>query len=342
MNKHERDEKILELRSQGISSRGIALLVFGRESCKSTVNDVITRFKKASEPSVCGDKLDMNAVSSHSLSTDTEEVFKIVTSKTSKDGCNHMVIPDNQVKPGVDTTYLKHIGQYIVDRKPDVIISLGDFSDIPSLSSYDKGKRAAEGQRVNEDIEATIEGMKVLLKPLYELQQQELKDHGKILYKPRMVLTLGNHEDRITRHVNANPELHGFLSIDNLRYGDFGWEVIPFLQPEVINGVAYVHFASNPFTGRPYGGAALNILKHVGTSMTVGHKQCLDVATRNLPTTGQQQWFVCAGACYTHDEGYKGPQGNYHFRGVIVKHGVIDGGYSPMFVNLEYLQDKFK
>ena len=55
----------------------------------------------------------------------------------------------------------------------------------------------------------------------------------------------------------------------------------------------------------------------------------------------QQQWFICAGACYTDDEHYKGPQGNYHWRGLIVKHNVINGAYSPMFVDLDYLEKKF-
>ena len=51
-----------------------------------------------------------------------------------------------------------------------------------------------------------------------DLQQQEIKEFGSVQYKPKMVLTLGNHEERIMRHVNDNPELQGFLSYDNLRY----------------------------------------------------------------------------------------------------------------------------
>ena len=46
----------------------------------------------------------------------------------------HLVIPDSQVRPGVDTSYLKWIGQYIVDKKPDTIIHIGDFADMPTIS----------------------------------------------------------------------------------------------------------------------------------------------------------------------------------------------------------------
>jgi hypothetical protein len=152
--------------------------------------------------------------------------------------------------------------------------------------------RSAEGKRVQADIDAAIEGMAALLQPLYDLQQEELRLYGEVKYKPKMVMTLGNHDQRIERHVNANPELHGFLSYDNLRYKEFGWEVYDYLKPAIINGVSYVHFMANPMTGKPYGGTALNILKNVGESFCMGHKQCLDIATRFLPSSGKQQWAI--------------------------------------------------
>jgi len=257
------------------------------------------------------------------------------------DDCTHFVIPDTQVRPDISLDYLHWVGMYIANRKPDVIIHLGDHADMPSLSSYDKGKRSAEGKRLHEDIKAAIDGMQVLLKPLYDLQQQELTEYGEIRYKPRMVFTLGNREFRIMRHVDSNPELHGFFGYDDLKYKEQGWEVYDFLKPVIVNGVTYVHFMANPMSGKPYGGAALNVLKNVGESFTQGHKQTLDVATRFLPSSGKQQWAIIAGACYVHDEDYKGYQGNKHWRGVVVKHNVVDGSFNPMFVDLDYLGKRY-
>jgi hypothetical protein len=274
-----------------------------------------------------------------SLSTPT--FVSIATSFKQKHEATHFVIPDTQCKEGIDMSYLSWIGRYIVDRKPDVIIHLGDHADMPSLSSYDKGKKKAEGKRVYKDIEAAILGMNILLKPIQDLQLQELEEFGEIRYKPKMVLCLGNHEYRIQRHVEANAELDGFLSYDNLKYKEMGWEVFDFLEPTIVNGVTYCHFMANPMSGKPYGGMASNILKHVGESFTVGHKQTLDVATRFLPASGRQQWAIVAGACYTHEEDYKGYQGNHHWRGVIVKHNVKDGSYNPMFVDLDFLKRRF-
>ena len=269
------------------------------------------------------------------------DYISVATTKDVPDGCNHFVIPDTQCKGGIDKDYLTWVGKYIVDRKPSVIVHLGDHADMPSLSSYDKGRRTAEGRRVSEDIDAAIEGMNLLLKPLQDLQLEELRRYGYIKYRPKMVLTLGNHEGRITRHVDANPELHGFLSIDDLKYKEMGWEVYDFLEPVIVNGVTYCHYMANPMTGKPYGGMAANILKHVGESFTVGHKQTLEVTTRFLPASGKQQWGIIAGSCYTHDEDYKGYQGNHHWRGVIVKHCVEGGSYNPMFVDLDFLERRF-
>jgi len=253
----------------------------------------------------------------------------------------HFVIPDTQVKPGLDLSWLTWVGKYIVDRKPDVIIHLGDHADMPSLSSYDKGKKSFEGRRVAEDIKAAVKGMETLLAPLREYQQKQFDEDGFVSYNPRMVMTIGNHEFRLVRHVEENPELEGFLGIHSLGYENFGWEVHDYLKPVVIDGIAYCHFMANPFTGKPYGGSAMNVLKTVGESFTVGHKQTLDMATRYLPASGRQQWGLICGACYTHDEDYKGYQGNHHFRGVIVKHEVKDGSYNPMFVSLDYLRNRY-
>lgn len=248
-------------------------------------------------------------------------------------GKKHLVIPDCQVKPGIKLDYLKWVGRYVADQKPDTIICLGDFADMPSLSSYDKGKRAAEGRRYNKDIEATHQGMQIML--------DAAKKARWAFSKARMVMCLGNHEERIMRHAEANPELHGHLGYHDLAYESYGWEVHDFLKPVVIDGITYVHFVSNPMTGKPYGGSVANILSKVGGSFVAGHKQGLELHVRHLPFTGKQQCGIISGSCYVHDEGYKGYQGNHHWRGLIVLHDVRDGQFDPMPVSMSYLKNRY-
>ena len=151
---------------------------------------------------------------------------------------NIFVLPDVQSRPGDDFSFLSWIGKYIVDKQPDVIICIGDFADMPSLSSYDKGKKSFEGRRYKKDIEASHEAMKALLGPLTEYNKQR-KQSKKAPYKPRMVMTLGNHENRINRAVDEDPMLDGTIGLTDLKYEEFGWEVYDFLQPVVIEGIAF-------------------------------------------------------------------------------------------------------
>ena len=66
------------------------------------------------------------------------------------------VIPDTQVKQGVDLDYIHWIGNYIKHKKPPIIVQIGDWYDMEALSSYDKGKKRAEGKRFINDINAGI------------------------------------------------------------------------------------------------------------------------------------------------------------------------------------------
>lgn len=258
-----------------------------------------------------------------------ERLERIVTPKKGKK--KHCVIPDVQAKPGVPLDHLKWAGQYIAEKRPDVIVCIGDFADMPSLSSYDRGKVAAENKRYQYDLEATHKAMELLMEPIVKEPD----------YNPRLVMTLGNHEDRITRYANENPHLHGYVSVKDLGYEAWGWEVHPFLEVVEIDGISYSHYFYNPNTGKPYGGTNLEArLKTIGTSFTMGHQQGLSVAIRDLPNGNRQRGLV-AGSFYQHHEAYKGPQGNSHWQGIIFKHEVEFGNYDMMEVSLGFLKRQY-
>lgn len=250
-----------------------------------------------------------------------------------------VVIGDVQVKPGQDLSHIRHMGEYIADKQPDVVVIIGDWWDFESLSSYDKGKKSFEGRRLKADIEAGNHAMDILFAPMLALQKRQ-KENRKKVYKPRLVFTHGNHEERFDRLADNMPELDGFVGTETLSLDKWGFEVYAFLQPVEIEGIFFVHYLANPMTGKPYGGTALNQLKTVGRSFVVGHKQVLDIAIR--PTIDDKMQFaVINGASYPHDEGYKGFQGNNHFRGIIVLNEAKDGFALPMPVSLQYLKERY-
>jgi hypothetical protein len=203
------------------------------------------------------------------------------------------VIPDVQAKDGVDFTYLNKIGHYLVEKKPDKIICLGDFADMPSLSSYDVGKKSFEGKRYIKDIETARRAMWSLMEPIESFNDKAKRNKEK-LYRPELILTLGNHENRINRAVNDDPKLEGVLSVDDLGYTGYGWRVIPFLDVIVVDGVAYSHYFTTGLMGRPVttAGACL-AKKHM--SCVQGHQQGLQIATA-YKADGSQLTSVIAGS----------------------------------------------
>jgi hypothetical protein len=247
----------------------------------------------------------------------------------------HLVIPDCQVKPGQSVEYLSWIGQYAAEKKPDVIVCIGDFADMPSLSSYDIGKKSFEGRTYTADVKAARKGMRALMKPIHD-EQEKLRANHRPRWNPRLVLTLGNHEERIERAIEYDRKLDGLISIKDLAYEAFGWEVHPFLEVVVIDGVAYSHYFTSGVMGRPVISAQMLITKkHM--SCFAGHQQGRQIAYGRR-ADGKEMTAIIAGSCYEHNEGYMGPQGNEHWRGFYMLHEVNDGSFDEMAVSLDYLR----
>lgn len=232
------------------------------------------------------------------------------------------------------------IGNYIVEKAPDVVVHLGDHWDCPSLSRHIEGKHELDEQDFDLDVESGNTALLALNAPLMERNKSRARSVPK--YLPRKVMLRGNHEDRIKRFLEGNGHKRFKGVVSEKRFNDkaLGWEVSPYLKPISIGGVQFAHFFYVPHTGRAYGGTCANKLKNIGFSFVMGHVQGLDVATRTL-ANGQTQWGLVAGSCYLHDEEYRGPQANGHWRGIVMLHEVRDGSYDPMFVSLDYLRRRY-
>lgn len=251
----------------------------------------------------------------------------------------HFVLPDVQAKPGIDFTYLENIGKYVVAKQPDKIICIGDFADMESLSSYDRGTKSFEGRRYVKDVEAAREAMATFLNPILQYNATQ-KRNGKRQYKPELHLTLGNHEHRIVRAVNDDSKLDGVLSVSDLDYEGYGWKVYPFLEVVVLDGVAYSHYFPTGVAGRPSPSAQSQLMKkHM--SCIAGHQQGLQIAT-GYRADGRMLTSVIAGSCYEHNEDYMGPQQNQHWRGALMLHDVKDGAFDIMPISLKYFNQRNK
>lgn len=243
-------------------------------------------------------------------------------------------IPDLQDKPGAPQAHASWIGRWLRDRAPDVAVLAGDGPDMGSCSHWDEpGSLRSEGRSVVADLWS----FKALLARMAAAA-------GGRWDKMDKRVTLGNHEDRLRRHVNAHPELRHAFEDDPFGYEGAGIRVHPFLVPVEIAGTWFSHFFPRAASGRvvtPNRGApnALAMVRREMRSCVAGHAQGLDVAC--LPVGGRVLRGVIAGSCYLHTEDYLTPQGQNHWAGVLELNEAHDGYFDLCEVSLEYLCEKY-
>jgi hypothetical protein len=254
----------------------------------------------------------------------------------------HLIIPDTQIKPNTPTNHILAAANFAVKKKPDVIVILGDWWDMPSLSSYEKkGSKFFEGKRILEDIKVGNEAMTLFMSALnLEEYNAKRKKNKHKQWNPRIVLLMGNHEHRIQRFLAENPQQEGLISYDLLN--TTGLEVYNYQVPIRIDGIAYCHNFVNPdsLIKSVVTGTIENKLSKLKMTFTAGHQQRLQFGI-SYDGLGNPVKGLVAGRFYQHDEAYMGPQGQADWSGIIMKYEVNNGDYDPSFISTNYLLDKY-
>ena len=242
------------------------------------------------------------------------------------------MIHDVQAAPGRPDSHMEALGNYLADKRPDAIVHIGDQYDMPTLAvHYHKpGSKFMEGRRVRDDIAAGDQSLAKFQKPINVAK----KKHG---WRPAQEFHIGNHEQRIERIAENDPNIAGdLLGYHSLGLAKLGWRVHPFLQPNVIGGVSFAHYFYNPKSGRPFGGMLGTRLKTIGFSFAQGHEQGFQFAIQEL-SNGTRRQALVGGSFYQHHEEYRGPQATNEYQGISYMHELRDGQYDLMQVSLPYL-----
>jgi len=256
---------------------------------------------------------------------------------------SHLVIGDAHSNPTTSSDRFEVLGKFIVDEQPDVIIDMGDFASLDSLSSYDRGKKAFEGRRYTADCEAARNSRDRLMRPIREYNAQRKKNKER-QYKPRLVALLGNHEDRINRVCESSPELDGVISTRDLGAEEYGWSVYPFLDIVIIDGVAYSHYFGTGVKQLPAGGEnpAHRLINTQFMSSTSGHLHLRDFHERTSPD-GRRIIGLFPG-CFLDPNQYEEYAGNANlmwWKGVVVCKDVANGTYDPNFISINELYRRY-
>lgn len=240
----------------------------------------------------------------------------------------------------MDSAHIDWAAQAIIEYKPDVIIHLGDHWDMKSLSSYEApGSIHMEGARYEDDIKCGNEAFDRLCAPMNKIIGKRTTIHGsRRWWNPRRVFLFGNHENRIYRALCNEPKYAGMIGDHHCTTP--GFERHPFLEIVDIGGVFYSHYFANVNSGKPIGGTVPNRMSKIGRSFVQGHEQGFLYGVQQYPGNVTRHGLVC-GSYYTHDEEYKGRQGNGHWRGLVILNEVLDGSYNIMPLGIDYLRKRF-
>jgi len=255
-----------------------------------------------------------------------------------------LVIPDSHARPDVSNNRYAWLAKLAFDRKPDVIINMGDWFDMPSLSSYDKGKKSFEGRRYALDIEAGNNAIALFEITLNKLAKEEAQRTKKAAYRPRKIALAGNHEERILRAINNQSELDGTIGYHDFLFNTAGWSFHDFLEPVVVSGVAFSHYFGSGVMNQPIGGEspAASLVKKKFHSCVAGHSHLRDYAERT-DVTGKRLQGLVAG-CYLEPgqtESYAGEAQKLWWNGLVYLHNVKDGTFDPEFIGMERIVKEY-
>lgn len=251
----------------------------------------------------------------------------------------HLVIPDQHAHPDHGNERADWLGALIKDLKPDVVVNLGDAADMASMSTYDKGKGSFHGRNYQKDIESHLDFQERMWYPIRKSKKKQ----------PDKYFLEGNHEYRIKRAIDLNPELEGDrfgVSFKDLALQDYYHEVVEYVgsTPGIvtIDGVSYAHYFITGVSGRPIGGEhhGYSLIAKNFSSCTCGHSHTIDWAVRT-DTSGKKIMGLVAGVYQDYQSSWAGHINDYWWSGVVIKREVENGVYNPQFVSIEELRKEY-
>lgn len=251
-------------------------------------------------------------------------------------GKTHLILPDPHAHPNFNNDRAVWVGALIRDIKPDVVVVLGDTADMPSLSAYDKGKRSFIGRTYRADINAHAD--------FQDRLWTTVKKGKKKL--PRRATLLGNHENRIERAIDIQPELDGTISLNDLQLEDYYDDIIHYTGRTPgsisIDGVHYSHFMVSGNMGQPIAGEhpAYTILSKHHASCTVGHSHVYDACNR-ATADGRKIYGLVAGCYIDYRPDWAGDVSRLWWSGCFVKRGVERGQYDLECISINRLRKEY-
>lgn len=253
--------------------------------------------------------------------------------------CKMLLIPDAHSAPNESLRRFEWLGEFILTEMPDVIIDIGDWYDMESLCSYDKGTKSFEGRRYKADIQAGKEAERLSFGRIVEYNDTCTRNKKK-KYNPTILRTRGNHEERINRAVERQAELDGIIGIaDTISSLDLNFINVPFLKTCIIHDIAFSHYFVSGIMGRPVASASALLAKH-HMSTVMGHSHTKDWSGGVKADGTRMQGLIC-GSYHDpdHSSSFASEQAeSIWWSGLHVFRDVYKGDYDREEYSVERLQ----
>lgn len=240
---------------------------------------------------------------------------------------NILCVGDIHARPEVSNRRATILGRFIKDKQPDIVWLAGDVGDFGSLSCYDKGTLHAEGRRYSKDLSCVADFL--------HLVHAEIKGMRKM---PQLEVSLGNHEDRISRAAIQTPELYGHISVEDIPFEHYGWHVTPFLRPLIMQGITFQHYFTSGQLGRAIDDER-RVLRTQHSSSVYGHNHRFQ---RYCELNGQKKKIFSMGVgCFDEGKHHYTRESERWDRGLIMLYECQNGYGFPSWWDLGYLLKKY-
>lgn len=250
-----------------------------------------------------------------------------------------LVVPDQHAHPDFNNDRADWLGKLILDLKPDVVVNMGDTFDMPSLSSYDKGKASFHGASYEKDINAGLDFLDRMWSPIKKAKKK----------RPYSVFLEGNHCHRLKKVLEYQPELAGDkfgVSYKNYQLTDYHHEVVYYegQTPGIYTrqDISFAHYMVSGLMGRPIGGEhhASSLLAKNHCSCVVAHSHTVDWSVRSSPT-GNRIMGLVSGVYQDYKSPWAGNVSHLWWSGVVYLRGAENGVYDPEFISLGALRREY-
>lgn len=255
---------------------------------------------------------------------------------------DHLIVPDEHYHHGDNFRRCEWLAQYIMEHRPAVIIRMGDMWDMPSLCSYDQGKKEFVFKNVADDIKAGHKAEAIIFGPMIEYNKQQARNKQK-QYRPLIIKILGNHEHRVKKLLEYEPRWEGSISMDDFKTKlDIDEKIVDFGEVVIVDDIAYSHYFVSGVMGRPVASAKA-LVTAKGMSCTMGHTHTFDVAAKVKPTGEHIRGLICGVFNDPNHQSFAGKQVDaIWWSGIVHKHNVFKGDYDLSEISIKRLQRMYE